>query len=198
LTTIGVKQVERLADRLRHEHARQRITSVYASPLRRAVQSARLVSAVLGLDVVIEPDLRPADCGEADGRPWSEVVAAFGGVPALQPDRPIAPGAESWGQYLSRTRRALERLLVEHTGQRVLVVAHGETVSATSQLLLELPAEIQARTVFASSPASLTHWARRPLPWPLAECDSGWTLLCHNDASHLLVDRQPPFSDCSA
>ncbi|KNB50850.1 histidine phosphatase family protein [Streptomyces caatingaensis] len=193
LTAHGRRQTGRLARRLRAEHARRPLDALYAaSHLTRVQQSARLVSAALGLDVVTEPGLREADMGAADGRPWREVVAAFGGAPALRPERPLAPGAESWGAYLRRVRAALDRLLERHAGQRVLVVGHGETVAAVSQILLRLPADVRAHTAFVSHPTGLTHWARRPLPWPPVPGSAlGWALLCHNDTSHLPADHLP-------
>ncbi|MEV0275883.1 histidine phosphatase family protein [Streptomyces sp. NPDC050610] len=185
LTETGREQVRRLARRLREDHARRPVDALYTSPLRRARESARIVSAALGLPAVTEPGLREADCGTGDGRPWREVVDAFGGTPVLSPDRPLAPDGESWGAYLARVRTAVDRLLERHAGQRVLVVAHGETITAVNQLLLDLPAGVRAHTSFTSGPACLTHWARRPLPWPPPGDRLGWTLLCHNDVSHL-------------
>ena len=54
------------------------------------------------------------------------------------PDRPYAPGSETWNQYLARAGAALSGLIRRHDGQRILIAGHGETVDAAATLLLGL------------------------------------------------------------
>ncbi|MGH3924710.1 MAG: histidine phosphatase family protein [Pseudonocardiaceae bacterium] len=185
LTDTGRDQVHRLAARLRSEHHDRPIDAVYTSPLRRVRESAAIVADAWGIDAAVEPDLREADYGDADGRPWSEVVTAFGGIPANEPDRPIAAGAETWTQYLLRSIAALRTILDRHSGQRVLIVGHGETVTTAAHLLLDLPAMTRARAAFAAHPASITVWQQQPLAWTQPDAGWRWTLVRHNDTSHM-------------
>lgn len=154
LTDTDRDQVSRLARRLRREHADRAIDALCTTPLTRTRQSAALVAHALELQPVVEPDLRETDFGDADGKSWTEVIASFGRIPALEPDRPIAPGAEIRTQYLTRSTAALGDILTRHTGQRVLVVGHAETTGTAAHLFLDLPATARGRT---GSPPSRQH-----------------------------------------
>src|SRR5262249_62208284 len=98
-------------------------------------------------------------------RPWQDVVSDFGGIPSLEPDKPLAPEAETWTQYLHRACAALKQILRRHEGQRVLIVGHGETVDASFRLLLDLPAATRTRAGLPAHPTSLTRWTQQPVSW---------------------------------
>jgi probable phosphoglycerate mutase len=181
LTDTGRAQSHRLARKLRAIHEQRPITVLYTTPLRRVRETAAILAPALGIDAIVEPDLREADYGDADGRPWVDVVAAFDGVPASEPDRPIAAGAEAWSQYLHRSMAALRSILDRHAGQRVLIVGHGETVTTAAHLMLDLPTTTRTRAAFAAHPASLTIWEQQPLAWTRPGAGWRWTLVRHND-----------------
>jgi probable phosphoglycerate mutase len=170
---------------LRAEHATSPITAAYTSPLPRTHETAAIIAERLGLPVGVEDDLREPDYGQADGRPWADVVADFADLPALRPHHPIAPGAETWAQFLHRARSALAALLACHPEGTVLVMAHGETITAAAYLFLNLPIETRARTAFAAHHAGITIWEQQPLAWTRPDAGRRWTLLHHNDTGHL-------------
>jgi probable phosphoglycerate mutase len=177
LTEHGRQQVRLLADRLRTQEPAD---VLYASPRRRALESAAILSAVLGLDVYAEPGLSGPEHGQADGQPWDEIKAAFGGPPQADPDRPYAPGSETWNQYLTRAGDALRGLIERHQGQRILIAGHGETIDAAT-LLLQLSPGSCTRTGFQTDHAAITRWymQRNRLGQQL------WVLGSHNDTQHL-------------
>lgn len=133
---------------------------LYAAPRRRVQESAQILPETLGLPVHIEPVLSGPDHGEADGRPWDEIKAAFGGPAQSDPDRPYAPGSETWNHYLARAGAALSRLILIqlHEGQRILIAGHGETVDAAATVLLGLSPGSSTRVGFESAYASITRW----------------------------------------
>ena len=185
LTDHGHHQARQLADRLRTDHAQTPINAAYTTPLRRALETADIIGHHLGLPVTTADDLREPDYGDADGKAWPDVVAAFGRIPAQHPDQPIAPGAESWTAYLQRAAATLRDLLARHTGGTVLIVGHGETVTAAAHLFLDLAASLRASAAFAVHYASITRWEQQPLAWTRPEVGWPWTLLNHNDTAHL-------------
>jgi probable phosphoglycerate mutase len=181
LSPRGRQQVRRLAARLAGEHEQQPFHAFYGSPRRRVRETADIIGAALGLEAVVVDDLRHLDHGDADGRPWYEINRDFGGPAQDHPDRPIAPGAESWHDFLDRSSAALRRILDRHAGQRVLIAAHGETVEVAHVLLLRLPAAVQPDVGFLTDNAAITRWQQhigrfsRPV----------WMLAAHNDRHHL-------------
>ncbi|APU13094.1 MULTISPECIES: histidine phosphatase family protein [Actinoalloteichus] len=185
LTDHGYQQAHQLADRLRIDHAQTPITAAYTTPLRRARETADIIGHSLGLSITTLDDLREPDYGDADGKSWTEVVAAFGRIPAHHPDQPIAPGAEPWSAYLRRANATLCDILHRHTEGTVLIIGHGETVTAAAHLFLNLAASLRANTAFAVHYASITRWEQQPLAWTRPEAGWRWTLLNHNDTTHL-------------
>lgn len=185
LTDHGRRQAQRLAVRLRADHTRDPITAAYTTPLRRARETADIIADDLETPIATVHDLREPDYGEADGKPWTDVVTAFGRIPAQHPDHPIAPGAEPWTTYLQRTTTSLRGILARHPGDTVLIIGHGETVTAAAHLFLNLTPDLRASVAFAAHYASITRWEQQPLAWTQPDAGWRWTLLTHNDTAHL-------------
>jgi probable phosphoglycerate mutase len=181
LTERGHEQARRAGGRLRRLHAERPFDVMFVSPRLRVRETAAPIAAALGLSPVVEPRLSGPDHGEADGKPWSEIWAAFGGSPADEPDRPFAVGAESWNQFVTRAAARLEEILACHQGKRVLVVAHAETVEVAHGLLLGLPAGAAAQAGFVTAHASVSWWSYRTPPVGPAR----WHLVTHNATAHL-------------
>jgi 2,3-bisphosphoglycerate-dependent phosphoglycerate mutase len=179
LTERGRAQVRLLAERLCAEAPPD---VLYAAPRRRVRESAHILSGTLGLPVRIESALSGPHHGEADGRPWDEIKAAFGGPPQSDPDRPYATGSETWNQYLARAGVALSGLIRQHEGQRILIAGHGETVDAAATLLIGLPPGSCTRVGFESAHASITRWNMRRNRFG----QEVWILAELNDTRHLV------------
>ena len=108
LNVYGRRQARALADRL----AGDGIQAVYASDLARARETAEILGARLGLDVVVDPDLREKDWGSWEGLTSDERVhVEFEG--------------ESTEAHRERVLRAVQRIVEAHPGERVAVVTHG-------------------------------------------------------------------------
>ena len=111
------------------------------------------------------------------------MVQAFGEPPADHPDRPIADGAEPWNAYRSRACATLEAILERHSGTRILIVGHAETVTAAHHHVLA--ASMSLPTAFTVHQASLTVWTLQPVSWIFPDAGHRWALTFHNDTSHL-------------
>ncbi|MEU8180138.1 histidine phosphatase family protein [Micromonospora sp. NPDC049044] len=90
------------------------------------------------LDAETVADLAEQDYGTAGGRPWTDVVAEYGDIPALDADRPLAAGGETWRDYLHRASVAIGEIMTRYVGERVLV-GHGETIDAAFHHFLAVP-----------------------------------------------------------
>jgi probable phosphoglycerate mutase len=178
LTERGCTQVRLLAERL---CAEAQPNVLYAAPRRRVQESAQILSGTLGLPMHIEPGLSGPDHGEADGRPWGEIKTAFGGPPQSDPDRPYAPGSETWNQYLARAGAALSGLVRRHQGHRILIAGHGETVDAAATLLLGISPGSSTRVGFESAHASIARWNMQRNRFG----QEVWILAALNDTRHL-------------
>ncbi len=90
-----------------------RVDVVYASDLARARETAEILARRLGVELVLDPDLREIDVGSREGRTWTEVD-----------DQPVWDG-EPHEAHAGRVLQALLRIAGAHDGGRVLVVTHG-------------------------------------------------------------------------
>jgi probable phosphoglycerate mutase len=127
----GRMQVDRLADRL----AGAPFTAVYSSPLMRTMATAAIVGHPHGLRPVLADGLREIDHGHWEGlrrtdaqRMYPEEYAAWERDPVT-----VAPeSGETGHQVLARALPVMNDIILRHTGQSVLVVAH----KATNRLLI--------------------------------------------------------------
>ena len=95
------------------------IGRVVSSPLSRALVTAGIAAAALGLAVEIDPDLREADYGEREGQPMTDWFADW--IAGSQ----TPAGAEPFAALRARAVTALNRATTPSLPQPVLVVAHG-------------------------------------------------------------------------
>ena len=100
---------------------------VYTSPLRRALETAEIVGARLGLDVRTLEALREVDVGSWSGLSVPEVEARFPAGFARWREWRLH-GWEDGESYDELARRVVEGLLavaLRHPNERVVAVTHG-------------------------------------------------------------------------
>lgn len=183
LTAVGGHQANQVARRFLVEHsAGQPIVQLHTSPVRRAVQTARAVSALTGAEPVVQHDLRVPDPGPVDGQPWEAVRRQHGSDPD-RPSRPLAVGGERWRDYLARAHGCLADILNSHPGGRVVIVGHHETLTAALTLLIN--ADELGALGLTLHHTGITRLIARGEPAPVHGDRRMWRLSVHNDAAHL-------------
>lgn len=102
---------------------------VYASPMRRCVETVRLICP--GVEPVTVPDLRECDFGDFEGKNYAELngrpdyqawIDSGGTLPF--------PGGEDPAAFRARCAAAFARIRAEAGAEDALVVAHGGTLMA--------------------------------------------------------------------
>ncbi|MFH1650759.1 MAG: histidine phosphatase family protein [Chloroflexota bacterium] len=110
LNDTGHRQADRLADYLAGED----ISAIFASPLSRALETARPLAERCGLAVKIEPRLIDLDFGEWQGLDREEVMARFPEMYRLwqeHPESAVPPGGESLAAVRERSRALVTEVL---------------------------------------------------------------------------------------
>jgi ribonuclease H / adenosylcobalamin/alpha-ribazole phosphatase len=140
LTARGEAMVRAAAARLA-ARSTSPIEAIVCSPVARAVASAAPVAAVLGLDVVVDNDLRETDFGDWDGYSYLEVQQRWPAeLAAWLADADAAPPhGESLAATGRRVRQARDRILTAHPARTVLVVSHVTPIKTLVRLALEAP-----------------------------------------------------------
>jgi probable phosphoglycerate mutase len=135
LSEEGREQARRLAKRLSHE----KITAVYASPLGRTVETARILAASHDLEVQTCDGFREISHGHWEGMTRRDVEKEFPDEMAEWEKDPytFAPaGGESGLAVTARALPALIALVREHPGENILVVSHKATIRLLLSSLL--------------------------------------------------------------
>jgi broad specificity phosphatase PhoE len=122
LNATGRAQAAELGETL----AGREITRVVSSDLRRALETAEIAGARLGVAVEIDPGLREVDVGEWSGLTSAEVEARY--PEGFERRRRGLTGwveGEEHGTMAERVLAALLDIAGRNPGDRVLVVTHG-------------------------------------------------------------------------
>ena len=131
LVAEGRAQAERLARRLRDSG----IDHIWTSPLRRAVETAHVLSEFLDVPLTEEPGLIEIDVGPWEGLGEDDVAARFPAEYEIWRNRPTTlqlPGHESLEHVRARAvpvidrliRRATPSLCVTHLGVLRVILLH--------------------------------------------------------------------------
>jgi broad specificity phosphatase PhoE len=140
LSPSGEVQADVLAAALASEHA----SALYASPIRRAVETAGRIGTALGLEPRVDPRLRELDFGQADGLTYEEVEERW---PELYetwmrtPTEVRFPAGESFADLKRRAVAAAADIVAAHEDETVVIVAHAGVIRAVLVDWLSMPDE---------------------------------------------------------
>ena len=174
LSADGTRQARAAACR---RAAGARIDAVVSSPLRRAAATAAIAATELGLTADTDDDLRETDFGDWEGFTLAEIEQRWPAAAARWQHNPeqAPPGGESFADTARRVHRACDRLLLDHLGQRVLVVSHVTPIKIMLCRALDVPLATLYR-MYLGQPAStrssgmITSSRRSPVSTTPATC----------------------------
>ncbi|SOC51858.1 Broad specificity phosphatase PhoE [Blastococcus aggregatus] len=188
LSDTGRSQAEALGAWLAELPGDERPTAVLSSPFERALTTATLATADLGLRVRTDERLRERDFGTFDRMTGAGIREQF---PEEAERRDLLgkfyyrpPGGESWADVALRIRSLLATEGLRHDCERLVVVAHQAVIMVfryvleelTEQELLAVDREEQVAN------ASLTRYERTE--------DGGFRLVAFNDVDHLVAEDE--------
>lgn len=171
LSPEGEEQAQRVCSRL----AAERIDGIYVTNLRRTHQTAAPLAEALGLEPLVEPDLREVHLGEWEGGELRRRVADLDplALEVFTEERwDLIPGAEPAEVFSTRVTTAVDRIAARHPDQRVAVFVHGGVIG-------QILAHATGSRPFAFSGAdnaSVSHLVVHPPRWLLRR---------FNDTNHL-------------
>ena len=138
--------------------AEEAIVALYASPLRRAWQTAERIGEVLNLSPVPHNGLKEIHFGQISGITLDELQERFPDLHKHWTDKMdltfTFPGGEQRAQFFQRVGEAIEEVVERHPDQKVVVVAHGGSLRAC--LVHYLPIEFSQWWTYELGNCSLT------------------------------------------
>ncbi|VAX39336.1 phosphoglycerate mutase family protein [hydrothermal vent metagenome] len=119
------------------------IDVIYASPMKRAVETAQAIASHHSLEVQTREKLVEVDVGKWEGMNWDDIMSQY---PSEYKNFMSDPSTysyyegETYGDVLVRTQPVIEELLEKHVGKSIVVVAHNvvNRVIVANQLGLPL------------------------------------------------------------
>jgi probable phosphoglycerate mutase len=114
-----------------------------ASPLKRTRQTAEAIARTTGLEINFDESWYELSFGDWDGKSIEEVKAEDpDAYQAWLNSTAYAPGGgESYDQASVRIEEALEKLVAEYPGKKVIVVTHNGVIKTAIKLAMGAPAE---------------------------------------------------------
>lgn len=155
--------------------AQEEIHAIYVSSLQRTHQTAAPLAEQLGIEPVVEPDLREVYLGAWDRGLYRKYATE--GHPAIrkafeEEDWGHIPGAETEASLRARVMPVMARIVARHADQRVVVVVHGGVIAA----VLSEATGSRRWAFMGADNGSISH---------LVGHDGRWILRRFNDTGHL-------------
>lgn len=135
LSEAGCDQARRLGERLQHET----ITAAFASPMRRTMETARLIVQPHGIEVTPVDGIREIAHGRWEGMKRADVERDFPEEYRRYEHDPFsfAPiEGESGLQVTARALPAMLKIVEEHCDERIVIVSHKATIRLLLSTLL--------------------------------------------------------------
>ncbi len=188
LSDTGRAQAEALGAWLAALPEDQRPTAVLSSPFERALATARLATADLGVRLRTDERLRERDFGAFDRMTGAGIREQFPEEAARRDllgkfyYRP--PGGESWADVALRIRSLLATEGLRHDCERLVVVAHQAVIMVFRYVLEELTEQelLAVDRDEQVANASLTRYER--------DERGGFRLAAFNEVEHLLAENE--------
>ena len=142
LNAAGQAEAARLATTLQ----RRKLAAIVSSPIERAQETARIIAAPHGLDVLTEPGLTEIDFGAWTGMTFEELRDAPGWT-AFNTFRSTAPipGGETMLAVQARAVATVTRLAARYPGAELAAVSHGDIIKAILAHALGTPLDLLRR-----------------------------------------------------
>ncbi len=183
LNAVGRAQAIAVARRLADEEGH--IDALYTSPLRRALETAKIIEEHLSLDAQPVEDLKEIHFGDIEGLSVEAMARRFPAVHTRWQDKGDTtfqwPGGERRGDFFERAAAACRRICRRHQEEKVVIAAHGGTIRACLADLL--PEELGEWWTYTLDNAGLTR---------VRVTGDEAQLLTLNDTAHLQTAEDDP------
>ena len=143
LSELGKEQASKVATNL---SMLENVTTVYASPMERTLETAKPIASAFGLKVQRNRGLIEADFGKWTGRKLSDLrKLSDWEIVQKNPSLFRFPDGESFIEIQSRMVETITRISDKHRGEIVIAVSHADTIKAFLTAMLGTPLDLFQR-----------------------------------------------------
>ena len=136
LTEAGIHQAEKISTFLQP----LKISTIYSSPIERALHTAEIVANKLDLGCKIDDRLTEIEMGSFSGMQYDEMFAKYGNVfLKFYQDSPLIQknGVETFSSVKKRVLDMVNYCSKKHEGQNILLVTHMDPIKAMISTVLQ-------------------------------------------------------------
>jgi 2,3-bisphosphoglycerate-dependent phosphoglycerate mutase len=166
LTDYGRQQVEDTARYLQNVP----IEKLYVSPVIRTVETAKIVSKILGINYEIDERLYEIDLGRLVGMNYDDIIDKYGNLFLkfyAETDSTLSNyGVESFSAVKRRIKALMDEITDREHDKNVLLISHLDPIKAAISVLLDL------------KPQALFHWNIRNAALTILKRESKIYSLC--------------------
>jgi probable phosphoglycerate mutase len=180
LSEEGRRQTQLLMKRL----SKEKIDVIYSSPLRRALEGAKMIAEARNLNVCIRKELEEFNLGEWQGKTIRKVEKEYPGMLNkwfTNPSKVEVPGGETLAAFRKRIVKVFDEIKRDYSNGTVLVVTHGGVISMYLVHVLEMNPDRIWRIPLKNTSLSVLYF----------DGDERVSLTLFNDTCHLGEDLTP-------
>lgn len=140
LTELGLQQADKIANFLKP----LKISTIYSSPIERAVHTAKIVSTKLNLPYKTDQRLTEIEMGSFSGMLYEEMFAKHGNIfLKFYQDNPVIEqnGVEPFSSVKKRILDMVDYCSQNHNNENILLVTHMDPIKAMISTVLQLKPE---------------------------------------------------------
>ena len=150
LTEIGIQQAEQAGKMLKTLN----ISTIYSSPIDRALQTAKIVAQHCDLEPLIDDRLIELDMGKFTMMPYDEIFAKHGNVflKFYEGSEEVSEnGVETFSKVQKRVFEMVNSVVNQHKNENVVLVTHMDPIKAMVGKVLSLKPEILFELIIANA-----------------------------------------------
>lgn len=137
LTEEGFKQARAVANALKNMH----VDVIYCSKLRRAKQTAQIISKTLGKKITYNGALNERSWGNLEGKSWDKQKDKLVAMYESEKTNLRPSGGESCLEFKERLLFDLEKIIEANEGKTVLIITHGGVIRTLIKAFKKIPDE---------------------------------------------------------
>jgi len=150
LTETGIQQAEQAGKMLKTLN----ISTIYSSPIDRALQTAKTVAQHCELEPLIDDRLIELDMGKFTMMPYDEIFAKYGNVflKFYEGSEEVSEnGVETFSKVQKRVFEMVNFVVNQHKNENVVLVTHMDPIKAMIGKVLSLKPEILFELIIANA-----------------------------------------------
>ncbi len=141
LSEGGVEEMQNVVSYLKARGIKN--DAIYSSSSIRSQQSARMISKLFKQEYEVIDELCGRECGEWNGLTYSQILDRYPNAfldISMFPDKSIA-GGESCEKFINRIKMAIDSLIANNIGNRIIIVTHPDIIQAAICAALDIKAD---------------------------------------------------------